>query len=81
MTLPAPYWQSACGKYTLYCADSRALVPEIEDASIDLCLTDPPYGHNNNNGDLIHRWDVRLPTTGLRRTTWCAVYSRVSRGF
>jgi DNA modification methylase len=32
----------------------------IPDKSIDLCLTDPPYGHNNNNGDLISRREAAL---------------------
>jgi DNA modification methylase len=28
---------------------------------VDMVFTDPPYGHNNNNnGDLIHRWEAAL---------------------
>jgi site-specific DNA-methyltransferase (adenine-specific) len=30
------------------------------DSSVDLVLTDPPYGHNNNNGDLIHNREKAL---------------------
>jgi site-specific DNA-methyltransferase (adenine-specific) len=40
---------------TLYCGDCRSVLPRLEDASIDFIFTDPPYGHNNNNGDLIQR--------------------------
>ena len=29
-------------------------------ASIDMIFTDPPYGHNNNNGDLIHNREAAL---------------------
>jgi len=41
-------------------ADCRDVLPLIKPASIDLVLTDPPYGHNNNNGDLISRWEAAL---------------------
>ena len=30
----------------------REILPQFSDKSFDLCLTDPPYGHNNNNGDM-----------------------------
>ena len=39
------------------CLTEMAKLPEN---SIDLILTDPPYGHNNNNGDLIARWEAAL---------------------
>ena len=32
----------------------------LKDASIDFIFADPPYGHNNNNGDLIHRREAAL---------------------
>lgn len=47
-------------KYTLYLADCRAVHAEFAACSIDMVCTDPPYGHNNNNGDLIHRWEAAL---------------------
>jgi site-specific DNA-methyltransferase (adenine-specific) len=34
------------------------VLPDIE--KVDLILTDPPYGHNNNDRDLIHRWEHAL---------------------
>ena len=45
---------------TLYCADCRDVLKTLEPGSVDCIITDPPYGHNNNNGDLIHRWEAAL---------------------
>ena len=44
----------------VYCGDCLELMKDIGDKSIDLVLTDPPYGHNNNNGDLIARREAAL---------------------
>lgn len=45
----------------LYCGDARELLPAVVgDGEADFVFTDPPYGHNNNNGDLIHRWEAAL---------------------
>jgi site-specific DNA-methyltransferase (adenine-specific) len=41
-------------------ADALTALADIPDASIDMVFTDPPYGHNNNNGDLIHRREAAL---------------------
>lgn len=46
-------WKSADGRVELRLGDSRELLARLPDQSIDLIFTDPPYGHNNNNGDLI----------------------------
>jgi len=44
---------------TIIHGDARRI--PLADASVDLVLTDPPYGHNNNNnGDLIARWEAAL---------------------
>lgn len=40
--------------------DALDVLRGLPDASVDMIFTDPPYGHNNNNGDLIHRWEVAL---------------------
>jgi len=46
---------------TLYLGDCRDVLPTLATASVDLVLTDPPFGHNNNNnGDLAHRWEAAL---------------------
>lgn len=46
------------GDCTLYRADAREIVPLLP--AVDFIFTDPPYGHNNNNGDLIHRREAVL---------------------
>ena len=33
--------------------DCLVELPKLVDGSIDMIMTDPPYGHNNNDGDLI----------------------------
>ena len=53
-----PYYEHA--GITIYHGDCREILPAMEPASVDLVLTDPPYGHNNNNGDLAHRWEEAI---------------------
>ena len=48
------------GDATLYHGDCREVLPALADKSAHLVVTDPPYGHNNNNGDLIHKWEQAL---------------------
>ena len=40
--LPNPYFQDDA--VVIYCADNRDILPLIPDKSVDLVLTDPPYG-------------------------------------
>lgn len=42
----------------LYLGDCREILPHLP--KVDAVVTDPPYGHNNNNGDLIHKWEQAL---------------------
>jgi DNA modification methylase len=43
------------------CGDCLEFMRELPDKCVDLIFTDPPYGHNNNNnGDLISRWEAAL---------------------
>ena len=52
-----PYYQD--DDFTIYCGDCRGILPHLD--RVDLVLTDPPYGHNNNNnGDLIQNWEKAL---------------------
>jgi len=44
----------------LYNMDCMEGMKMIDDNSIDMIFTDPPYGHNNNNGDLISRREAAL---------------------
>jgi site-specific DNA-methyltransferase (adenine-specific) len=54
-------WTSPDGTVKLICGDALAVLPTLADCSVDAVVTDPPYGHNNNNnGDLIHRWEAAL---------------------
>ena len=53
-----PYYQDV--NVTIYHGDCRDVLSTIIDNSIDMIFTDPPYGHNNNNGDLISRWEAAL---------------------
>ncbi len=53
-------WLSPDGSIRLAQGDCRDALPTMEDGSVDLLLTDPPYGHNNNNGDLISRREAAL---------------------
>lgn len=47
--------------------DALDVLRGLPDASVDMIFTDPPYGHNNNNGDLIHRWEVALGKSELQQ--------------
>lgn len=58
MTDVRPYYQDDA--VTIYHGDCREILPAFDKASIDLVLTDPPYGHNNNDGDLIQRREAAL---------------------
>jgi DNA modification methylase len=44
----------------IICGDCLEVMKDWPDKCVDLVLTDPPYGHNNNNGDLISRREAAL---------------------
>ena len=53
-----PYYEdNTC---TIYHGKAEDYLLGIPSDSIDLVLTDPPYGHNNNNGDLISNREKAL---------------------
>jgi site-specific DNA-methyltransferase (adenine-specific) len=58
VSLPTPYYQDSA--VTIYHSDCLELMREMEPGSVDMVLTDPPFGHNNNNGDLIHHREAAL---------------------
>jgi len=62
-----PYYDS--DGITIYHGDCRDVLPKLDDASVDFVFTDPPYGHNNNNDDLIARWELALGTTNTTPET------------
>jgi DNA modification methylase len=43
---------------SLHLGDCREILPTLD--PVDMIFTDPPYGHNNNNGDLIQHWEKAL---------------------
>ena len=53
--LPKPYYSDS--EVAIYHADCRELLPLISDKSVDLVLTDPPYGIGFMGKD----WDKALP--------------------
>lgn len=48
----------------IHCGDCIEIMRGMADASIDMIFTDPPYGHNNNNNDLILRREAALGHDG-----------------
>lgn len=44
MSLPEPYYRDDEAGITIYHADCREILPLLEPESVDLVLTDPPYG-------------------------------------
>ena len=52
-SLPTPYYEQ--DGITIYHADCRDILPLLEPGSVDLVLTDPPYGVN------IAGWDKEVP--------------------
>lgn len=48
------------GDATLYLGDCLEVMADLEDGCADMVFTDPPYGHNNNDGDLISNWERAL---------------------
>jgi len=48
------------GDAALYLGDSLEIMRSMADKSVNMVFTDPPYGHNNNNGDLIQNREAAL---------------------
>lgn len=49
------------GPYELdrvHLGDCIEMFYQLPDNSVDFIFTDPPYGHNNNNGDMASRWEA-----------------------
>jgi len=56
----ADFPSTKLGDSVIYNADCIEIMKLMESKSVDAVITDPPYGHNNNNGDLISRWEAAL---------------------
>ena len=50
-----PYYQDDL--WTQYCGDALGVLPELSDESVDLLVTDPPYGISFMGKE----WDKALP--------------------
>jgi len=61
-----PYYQDDA--VTIYHGDSRVILPMIKSA--DMIFADPPYGHNNNNNDLIAKWEAALGGPKVPESEW-----------
>lgn len=48
------------GAWEVIHGDCLGVMGAMRGESVDAIITDPPYGHNNNNGDLIHRRESAL---------------------
>ena len=46
--LPAPYYRDNQADIVIYNADCREILPQIPEGSVDLVLTDPPYGNGTD---------------------------------
>jgi site-specific DNA-methyltransferase (adenine-specific) len=55
VNLPKPYYQDEA--VTIYHADAREILPLLEPGSVDLVLTDPPYGVGLADWDNLPHWD------------------------
>jgi len=53
-----PYYDHA--GIRIFHGDCQSVLASLPDNSIDLILTDPPYGHNNLDGDLNENLEVAL---------------------
>ena len=42
----------------VHCGDCLEVLRQSPDGCAALVFTDPPYGHNNNDGDLISQWEA-----------------------
>ena len=54
----------------LILGDCREILPTLADESIGMIFADPPYGHNNNNGDLIARREAALGKRAVTEAEW-----------
>lgn len=81
-----PYWSSEQHGLRIFHGDSFELMASLPAASVDVILTDPPYGLDYNNGDLAHLREAALgrgeqgearPIAGDRREDWIANMPRL----
>lgn len=54
------------GDVVIYNENCLEVMRQIPNKKVHLVMTDPPYGHNNNNGDLIQNWEKALGKNPIR---------------
>lgn len=64
---PRPYFESE--RATLYLGDARDILPALPTESVDLVLTDPPYGQAFRSNRRVERFDAIAHDTGADRDT------------
>lgn len=57
-TNPTPTYQR--GEMSLYLGDCLDILPRLAESSVGAVFCDPPYGHNNNDGDLAANIEAAL---------------------
>jgi len=62
--------KTVIGNCELWLGDCRAVMAQMPSGSVDFIFTDPPYGHNNNNGDLIANWEAALGGEKVEKSEW-----------
>jgi len=55
------------GDCELWRGDALEILPALEAGTVDMVFADPPFGHNNNNGDLISRREAALGVPKIGR--------------
>jgi DNA modification methylase len=55
-----PTWKSRDGSAVLYLGDCLKVLPGLRAGCAHMVMTDPPFGHGNNDGDLIANWEAAL---------------------
>ena len=53
-----PYWQSGCGRATIYVGDNIDVMAQIETNQFHAVVTDPPYNLAFDVGQVKGKWDV-----------------------
>jgi DNA modification methylase len=72
-----PYYQDEY--VTLYCGDCREVMKELQDGSVDLVLSDPPYGVSYVSPWRSRNGPLRVPIAGDSNLDWTEVLLEVDR--
>ena len=73
-----PYYRDPQSDIVIYCSDCRLVLPFIPDNSIDLVLTDPPYGFNRfetDGKDFMEVIKDAFQTMPLKDGAWAFVFT------